>query len=179
MSKGKIKIIKSIQEGQSIAQLLEQNEEYKLLEGKNIIDVLDKSGKIIRKKVVTFTGDESKVVKSMQDETDIKTILKKYGRTGMLPIIKDEGLYGDFSTMPDYQEAQNIIIKADKQFAALDSDVRKRFDNDPAIFLQFCSDPKNSEEMVKLGLMKAPQQPSSPVKVQVINTGESNESKTS
>jgi phage internal scaffolding protein len=181
MSKAKVKkkpVLKAIVVGQKVSRLCGEEGEYRLEVGDNAIDVVDKDGKYIRKKIVTYTGDDSQVVKSMQDETDIKNILQKYGRTGMLPIVKDEALYGDFSDMPTFQEAQNIIIKAEKQFEGLNSDVRKKFDNDPAKFLEFCSKEENYEEMVKLGLAKAKEQPSSPVKVEVINqTGGNDEGK--
>lgn len=141
---------------------------YRLKKGQNKIKVIDKKGKYIRLKVVTYTGDDSKVVKSMQDETDIKYILEKFGRTGMLPIVKDEALYGDFSSVPDYQQAQNILIQAERQFSALSSDVRKKFDNDPAEFLRFCNNPENKEEMYELGLAVRPKAVE-PTKVEVIN----------
>lgn len=142
---------------------------YRLKVGKNVISVVAKDGQLVRKKCVYYNGEDSKVQNSYKDETDIKNILKKYGRTGMLPIMKDEALYGDFSDVPSYQEAQNIIIKANDQFNNLSSDLRKRFDNDPAKFLAFCGDEKNLDEMRALGLAKAKEQDPVPVKVEVIN----------
>ena len=96
----------------------------------------------------------------MQDETDIKNILAKYGRSGMLPIMQNQPLYGDFSNVPDYQEAQEIIRKANEQFSLLSSDVRKKFDNDPEKFLAFCTNDANIEEMYELGLaIRPPKEP--------------------
>ena len=51
-----------------------------------------------------------------------------------------------------FQEAMEIVELAKLQFAALDAHVRKRFDNDPAKFLEFAEDPKNGQELVKMGL---------------------------
>ena len=151
----------------------------RLNKGKNVISVVDGEGNLIRRKCVYYTGEDSKVQKSMQDETDIKYILEKYGKTGLAPVNLNEAIYGDFSEVPSYQEAQNIMIKAEESFMSLSSDVRKTFDNDPVKFLEFMSDSKNSAEIEKMGLSKPKDKPTSPVKVEVINqTGGSNEGKT-
>lgn len=150
-------------------KLGEKLKTHKLKIGKNIIQIVDDKGKNVRKKVINYTGEDSLVQKDQQDMTDIKNILQKYGRTGMLPIMQDEELYGDFSNVPDFMEAQNIIIKAEQQFALLSSDVRKKFDNDPAKFLEFCGKEENKEEMIKLGLAKKPLPPEGPTKVEIVN----------
>ena len=64
----------------------------------------------------------------------------------------------------DYHEAQNIVINAQNQFNALNASLRKKFDNDPALFLAFAEDPKNAQELVTLGLAKLrPPSPADPV----------------
>lgn len=152
-----MKILKKMKLGKTFKEYFDEG--FTLNVGQNTIEVVDETGKTIRRRVVTFTGDESKVQKSMQDETDIKNILKKYGRSGMLPVMKNPGMYGDFSEVPDYQEALSIINKAEQQFSSLDADLRKRFKNDPAQFLKFCTDEKNIEEMYELGLAVKPVNP--------------------
>lgn len=88
-------------------------------------------------------------------ECDINFIMQKYTRTGVLPeLIKTDPKYGDFSSAPDFREAQDIIAHANEQFAALSSRQRERFGNDPARFLEFVADGENSDEMAKLGFMK-------------------------
>ena len=74
-----------------------------------------------------------------------------------------------FSAVPDFQEALNIVNEANALFGSLSSDVRKRFDNDPAKFLEFCNDPANGDELVSLGLRERPQAPPEPVQVHVVN----------
>ena len=135
-------------------KLAEKLKTHKLKVGKNIIQIKDESGKKVKLKVVTYTGDESKVQKDMQDETDISNILEKYGRTGMLPVMENPGMYDDFSDIPDYQEAQNRIRRADEAFNALPSKLREKFENDPAKMIQFLSDKENTKEAIKLGLKK-------------------------
>jgi phage internal scaffolding protein len=159
----KKQILKQMKVGEKLRDKLSDSVVLKL--GKNVINIVDDKGNLVRRKVVNHTGDESKVQKSFQDETDIKNILEKYGRTGILPIMKNEAIYGDFSEVPDYMEAQNIIKQADEQFSLLSSDLRKRFENDPAKFLEFCTNPSNMEEMIELGLAKKPAPPQEPVPV--------------
>lgn len=88
-----------------------------------------------------------------KDGCDINNILKRYEQTGVLPdLIKREPRYGDFSSVPSYQESLDIVHRAETQFAALSAEVRDRFGNDPVKMLEFCQDEKNLPEMVKLGL---------------------------
>lgn len=95
----------------------------------------------------------SMTVEYFKDECDINNIMKKFEETGQLPnMIKENPQYGDFSDVPTYQEALHIVALAHEQFDALDAHVRKRFDNDPAKFLDFVNDPSNQEELVRLGL---------------------------
>lgn len=157
-----------IVQGQKIADLVGEDKKYQLKLGKNVIDVVSKDDRLVRRKVVQYTGTESKVQQSLMDETDIKNILKKYGRTGLAPVMQDPGLYGDFSNVPSYQESLEIVAKAQEQFDLLPSETRKKFDNDPAKMLAFCTNPANLEEMRKLGLATTPDPAPEPISVKVI-----------
>jgi len=96
---------------------------------------------------------ESKTQQSAAQECDINYIMQRYEKTGILPdLIKADPRYGDFSAVPDYQKAMEIVAHAEEQFAALDAPIRRRFNDDPANFLGFCEDPQNVDELVKLGL---------------------------
>lgn len=110
-----------------------------------------------RRVTVDFTGQESRTKQHFKDECDINQIMEKYARTGVLPIpVNSRAVYGDYSTPFDFQEAQELIIRAREQFEALPSGLRNRFGNDPKNFLAFCSDPGNKKEMGELGLLKEP-----------------------
>lgn len=88
-----------------------------------------------------------------RDSCDINKILERFELTGQLPdMITRDPVYGDFADVPSYQESLNVVSMAHEQFAALSAKVREHFHNDPAEMLEFCSDPANGEEMVKLGL---------------------------
>lgn len=106
-----------------------------------------------RKRIQLICTEPTRTQQHMKDMCDINSILKRYRANGELPsLIKDNPQFGDFSNVKDYQESLNIVLHANEQFAALSSHVREKFKNDPAEFLQFVSDPKNGEELVKMGL---------------------------
>lgn len=96
--------------------------------------------------------DESLTDQSQADDCDVNRIVDRFHKTGVLPGVDVQRMYGDFSSVFDFQQALDTVHHAQAQFDALDAKVRKRFDNDPAKFLEFVSHPKNAQEMVDLGL---------------------------
>lgn len=101
---------------------------------------------------VSFVGDPGKTDQSQAEECDVNRIVDRFMKTGVLPGTDAQAIYGDFSSPVDLQQALEIVNRAEEQFGSLTAQVRKRFNNDPAEFLAFCSDPGNGEEMVRLGL---------------------------
>lgn len=102
---------------------------------------------------------------SFKDECDINNIMRKYQNTGQLPaMIKSNPTYGDFSKVGSYQESLHVVMKAQEQFDALSSKIRRRFDNDPAKFLEFCNNKENREEMIELGLIEVKKEELKPIK---------------
>lgn len=86
---------------------------------------------------------------------DIHNILKQFSQRGFEELVRENaarGQYLDLTELPDYQDALDIVIRADNAFAALPSQIRDRFANDPARFIQFLSDPANQDEAIRLGL---------------------------
>ena len=96
--------------------------------------------------------EDSLAVQSERDECDINFIMQKFGRTGQLPVMSSLPLNGDFTGVFDFQSAMNLIVEAERSFMSLPADLRSRFGNDPAKFVDFCSDESNLDEMRKLGL---------------------------
>jgi len=94
----------------------------------------------------------------MAPECDINTIMKKYEKTGVLEHRNTfEGQYGDFTDAPeDYHASMNAVIEADEMFQTLPAAMRRRFHNDPGAFIDFVGNPENQDELIKLGLAKAP-----------------------
>jgi len=92
----------------------------------------------------------------LKAEVDINNILRQYDRTGLITHVNNAtAQYGDFSEVNEYQESLNRVIAAQDAFAALPSNVRKRFGNDPGEFFEFATDPSNFDAMVELGLAEA------------------------
>ena len=108
-----------------------------------------------------FMNDEpSMTIQSADDETDINVMIARYQKTGSfhgstnMPTVRPD--FGDFVAVPDYQNAMNILVQAQDQFAALPAQIRDRFANSPENYLAFLLDSSNKEEAIKLGLVNAP-----------------------
>ena len=67
----------------------------------------------------------------------------------------------------------NMVIAARESFMELPSAIRKRFDHDAGKFLEFVTNPDNADDLVEMGLARAPEPPPDPVKVEVINSDSS------
>lgn len=99
---------------------------------------------------------------SFVEQCDINNILKQFRTTGMVQHMRanaDQGRYEDLPDSVDFQESMALVMDAQNAFASLPSKVRSRFDNDPAKFLEFMSDPRNQDEVYELGLAKRPVPP--------------------
>lgn len=96
---------------------------------------------------------------SFAEEADINTIVKRFGLSGELPSDVRMPMNGDFTEVPDFRGAMDMIVAARESFQAMPWDVRSRFHNDPAEFVDFCSDPENRSEAIKLGLVEKPVDP--------------------
>jgi len=105
--------------------------------------------------------DLSRTKQSFKEECDINTIVRKFGVTGLVPVPSKLPTYGDFTGVIDYQTALNAVKAADDVFEALPSALRKRFDNDPQKFVEFCENPDNLKELQDLGLATKPDKPDS------------------
>lgn len=110
-----------------------------------------------RERVQVETVGESLTQQHFAKEQDVRNIIKQYDRTGLISNVQ-RGIaqYGDFSEVNEYREAMDIVINANNTFAKLPSDVRQRFGNDAGAFMEFATNPQNADEMVRMGLAKAP-----------------------
>ena len=74
--------------------------------------------------------------------------MKKYEKTGQLPPSNPrKPMYGDFTGVSDYQTALHSVKAAEGAFMALPADIRKKFENNPQKYIDFCSNPDNLEEI--------------------------------
>lgn len=96
--------------------------------------------------------DDSLTIQSSKDESDINVIVDRFTKTGTMPQLMMPPLNADFDAVFDFQDAMNLTRAAKESFDAMPAKVRTRFNNDPAAFVDFCSDQDNIDEMRKLGL---------------------------
>jgi len=96
-----------------------------------------------------FTRQEFK------QECDINYILSQYELGYEITHINEAApQYMDCSA-ETFREHMDYIAGAFSMFEELPAKLRARFDNDPAEFLDFCSQEKNRPEMAQLGLLSA------------------------
>lgn len=107
-------------------------------------------------------GDEPSLTQQQfAAEADINNIIARYERTGILvdPLIDRRGqpMYGDFSNIDSYFEAQVKVARAKELFEALPAKIRDRFGHDPGKLIEFVEDGKNRDEAIELGLIERPE----------------------
>lgn len=105
------------------------------------------------KKSMTFPPNSRWTKQEFKAESDINKIMARYQRTGEIHAINNVAPQYLDVTGADFQRHQEIIAGAKSLFESMPSSLRSRFDNDPAKFLDFTSDPKNRVEMAELGLL--------------------------
>lgn len=96
--------------------------------------------------------DPSLAQQNFKDETDINVLLERFKVTGVMPQGVRLPQYGDFTGVSDFRQAAESIRRAQESFLDVPLDVRRRFQNDALAFADFCADPKNLEEVRKMGL---------------------------
>lgn len=106
--------------------------------------------------------DESKTQQHFKEECDINTIVERFHITGELPENVRMPTYADFTDVFDFHTAMNAIAKANESFDQMPANIRARFQNDPAQFVDFCSKEENREEAIKLGLVPPKPEPNTP-----------------
>lgn len=98
-----------------------------------------------------FSGP-GRTKQAFKDECDINQIMARYKKTGAIThYARYQGEYG-FAPAVDFREALETVRRGGEMFSELPADVRRRFDNDPAKFLEFVQEPANAAEMADLGL---------------------------
>lgn len=117
---------------------------------------------------ISFDPAEHMTVQDQKDVCDINKIMARYKKTGLVLQSTRPPMYGDFTSVPDYVDAMQTVRTAQEMFMALPSDLRKKFENDPAKFIAYMEDPANREESIKLGLRNPPKPAPEPVQVRVI-----------
>lgn len=118
------------------------------------LDVADRDGVVTTRWRQSFYSDLPTLTQQQfVEESDINNIIARYRVQGVVNAASQPPMFGDFSNLPSYQEALDIVNRGADSFMALSSDIRARFENDPAKFLEFASDPVNKDQLVVWGLV--------------------------
>lgn len=100
--------------------------------------------------------DNSLTQQSQMQEADINVIVERFGVTGHIPILNREALDPDaFHDVLTFQDAQNAVRAAEEAFMQIPPHIRAKFMNNPGVFVEFASDPKNLDALREMGLAKA------------------------
>lgn len=98
-----------------------------------------------------------------KEESDINTIVSRFGLTGEIPGDFKAPMSGDFTGITDFQTAMQQVRAAEEEFMRMPGELRARFANDPQQLLAFVMDDRNRDEAVRLGIV--------PPKVEVARDG--------
>lgn len=111
------------------------------------------------KSPIADSSKPSLTQQEFKESCDINNILSKFsvqaqalGVDPSLLMPQDQGTYGDFSNLDDFQTAQNKIAFLNDQFSNLPSDVRRKFGDDLNNFVSAISDPNRIDELGELGV---------------------------
>ena len=109
----------------------------------------------------SFEGQESLTQQQFTKDADVNEIVRRFGldETAVPPEVFDPRYYGDTTGLPDLRTILEIDRDAEAKFLALPAKLRERFQNNPAKFHAWVSDPENLEESCRLGLLKKPPAP--------------------
>lgn len=140
---------------------MKENVEIELKGSKKIIRYLGDDGRVVRVRVQEINEDPCMAKQQFRDQQDINLVMRKYNKKAQdeyLASANFQGVYADLTGL-DFEGQMNRLAKAQSAFDGLSSDLRTRFNNNPALMLKFLDDPKNVEEGIKLGLLQKREAP--------------------
>lgn len=105
-------------------------------------------------RVSSDVGGESLTQQQFAQECDINYIVRRAQRTGVVPIVPKELVFGVDDGM-SFQDRMNNLSAVKEYFMSLPSEMRMKWSNDVAAFCAWMSDEANMGEAVKLGLVVA------------------------
>lgn len=114
---------------------------------------------MFREKTGLSCTGPSRTKQSFAKDADINVIVSRFLKTGLLPQVSMPPTHQAFADVFDFQSSMNLLVEANRAFMQLPADLRKRFGNDPANYVDFVSKEENVEEMRKLGLANPRKEP--------------------
>lgn len=126
------------------------------MSGKAVV-IEEEMTKAERNPTALYCDEPSMTKQSFKDECDINLIVQRAVSGADISHVNSRvAQYGDFTNIPDFQAALDMVNRAHGMFMSLDGFVRERFSNDPAKMVSFLNDPKNRDEAIRLGLVNPP-----------------------
>lgn len=104
---------------------------------------------------LTFPENSEHTRQEFKDECDINNIMRQYEVTGEIFHLNEVAPQYLDCDGNDFRSAMDYVASAFSMFEELPSSIRSRFDNDPAEFLDFCSQEKNRPELADMGLLSS------------------------
>jgi len=105
------------------------------------------------KRVKQEVGETSLVQASLEAETDINNIMRKYEQTQQWTHVnRYMEQYADVSDVTDYKTSLERMYAADEMFMSLPARIREQFQNDPGNFVEFATNPDNLDVLREMGL---------------------------
>lgn len=102
---------------------------------------------------LSFPTNSPHTRQEFKEECDINNIMAQYMTTGEFFHINETAPQYLDCTGEDFRASMDYIAGAFSMFEELPASVRMQFDNDPAEFLDFCSQEKNRPELAAMGLL--------------------------
>lgn len=111
----------------------------------------------------------SKARQEFKKETDVNELMRRFKKTGVLPVNGVAPKFLDCCDVPQFQEAMQVMLDATEAFRKLPAIVRKEFDNDAEKFVVFAQDKENIGKLREWGLAAPEKAPDAPMRVEVVN----------
>ena len=86
--------------------------------------------------------DESLTQQHFAEQCDINNIMGDFTYTGIMPE-KPGAIYGDFTDVGTYRDLLHKLQDVQDSFLSMPPEIRARFGNDPAQFIDYCENPAN------------------------------------
>lgn len=119
----------------------------------------DQLSPLEREAATLDTGEDTIVQQNEKDNADINVIMRRFGATQTIPaeLIRDTGVFDDFTGVVDFQEAMEAGARMREAFLLLPAKVRAQLNNDPRELVAVLNDPDQADRAVELGLRKKPE----------------------
>lgn len=128
-----------------------------------------------RGRVKFVCRNPSRTQQHYKDVCDVNKIMARFKKTVGVDYLSKfsgycQGTFGDFSNVSDYRSALDQVMQVEDVFMDLPPEVRKKFSNDPALFLDAFNrkDISSIDDLVEFGLVKKPAEVSASADAQAV-----------